>query len=130
MWDYPDIRLLTLHRILDAQVMDKPTTAPDGFDLDDYITSGELSFAVGAVIKLKTVFSKDTAFHLEERPLSDDQTIVEHADDRMLVTATIQDTSELRWWLLGFGDQVEVLEPVELREYFAAIASNMASSYA
>jgi predicted DNA-binding transcriptional regulator YafY len=130
MWDYPDIRLLTLHRILEAQILDKPVSAPDGFNLDDYIASGELDFTVGEAIKLKALFSRDTAFHLEERPLSDDQSIVEHADDRMLLTATVQDTSELRWWLLGFGDQVEVLEPVELREYFAEIASNMVSSYA
>jgi len=31
---------------------------------------------------------------------------------------------------LSFGDQVEVLEPAELRDYFAEIAANMASAYA
>jgi len=61
--------------------------------------------------------------------LSDDQTITEQPDGRMLVTATVQDTSELRWWLLGFGDGVEVLKPLKLRKHFVEIAANMASTY-
>ncbi len=129
MWDYPDIRLLTLHRIRAAEVLDKPVTAPSGFDLDTYIVSGELDFAVGGDIQLKALFSSDVAFHLSERPLSDDQTIIEQKDSQMLVTANVQDTSELRWWLLGFGDQVEVVEPSNLRDYFAEIVSSMASAY-
>jgi len=130
MWDYPDIRLLTLHRIRAAEVLDKPTSIPDGFNLDDYIASGELDFSVGGDIQLKALFSNDSAYHLEERPLSDDQTVVQQEDDRMLVTATVQHTSELRWWLLGFGDQVEVLEPKSLREEFQGIISRMAAKYA
>jgi len=129
MWDYPDIRLLTLHRMREAQVLDKPASTPDGFNLDDYISSGELDFAIGGTIKLKALFSKDAAFHLDERPLSNDQSITEQPDGRMLVTATVQDTSELRWWLLGFGDQVEVVKPVSLRKHFAGIAANMARAY-
>ena len=50
-------------------------------------------------------------------------------DEALLLTATVQDTNALRWWLLGLGDQVEVLEPAELRNYFADIAANMASAY-
>jgi len=129
MWDYPDIRLLTLHRIQDALVLDKPVSVPDGFNLDAYIASGELDFAVGGAIRLKALFSSDTAYHLGERPLSDDQVIIEHTDDRIQLSASVQDTSELRWWLLGFGDQVEILEPTELRNYFSGIASNMAGIY-
>jgi len=129
MWDYTDIRLLTLHRMLAAQALDIPSTTPDGFVLDDYIASGELDFAVGGDIKLKAVISENLAFHLDERPLSDDQSIEEQEDEELLLTATVQDTNELRWWLLGFGDQVEVLEPAEFRDYFAKIVSNMANAY-
>jgi len=130
MWDYPDIRLLTLHRTHAAQILDIPSATPNGFNLDDYITSGELDFAVGGNIPLKAWLSSDLAFHLGERPLSDDQIIEEQEDGHILLSATVQDTNELRWWLLGFGAQVEVLEPPEFREYFADIAANMANAYA
>jgi len=129
MWDFPDIRLLTLHRMLQVQVLDQPSNVPAGFNLDDYITSGELDFVVGSDIKLKALFSVGAAFHLAERPLSDDQSIKKQPDGRMLVTATSQDTSELRWWLLGFGDQVEVISPKSLRKEFEAIASRLKTNY-
>jgi len=129
MWDYPNIRQLAMHRILTAQALDIPLSIPDGFDLDHYIDSGELEYPVGDSIELKAFISENLASRLHERPLSDDQTIIAQ-DEALLLTATVQDTNALRWWLLGFGDQVEVLEPAELRSYFADIAANMASAYA
>ena len=129
MWDYPDIRLLTLHRMHAATVMDIPCAVPDGFDLDSYIASGELNFSVGDEMNLKAWISSDMAIHLQERPLHSNQLISESGDGRILLNVTVQDTNELRWWLLGFGDQVEVLAPEGLRSDFHAIANNMAKAY-
>jgi len=130
MWDYPDIRLLTMHRIQQASPLDIPVTVPGDFDLDAYIASGELNFGAGEMIQLQARFYNNVVVHLEERPLSDDQTLATEDDECSILTATVQDTPELRWWLLSFGDQVEVLEPAALREYFAEIACNLADAYA
>jgi len=130
MWDYPDIRLLTLHRMHAATVMDIPCAVPDGFDLDSYIASGELNFSVGDEINLKAWISEDMAVHLQERPLHSNQLISRPDDGRILLNVTVQDTNELRWWLLGFGDQVEILAPEGLRSDFHTIANNMAKAYA
>ncbi len=129
LWDYSDIRLLVLHRVNKAEILEKTATVPDGFNLDDYIASGELDFPQGKTIKLRALFSSSAAFHLSERPLSEDQCIVEQENHHMLVSATVQDTAELRWWLLGFGDQVEVLKPMPLRRSMAEIADSMAKIY-
>jgi len=128
IWDYTDIRLLTLHRIEKAVVMDVPITVPEGFNLDAYIASGELDFVISGSIKFKAIFSKEAAFHLEERPLSDYQCMIDH-DDKVMLTATINDTSELRWWLLSFGDQVEVLEPKDIRSDMKNIIQSAAKLY-
>ncbi|WP_406681633.1 WYL domain-containing protein [Rhodoferax antarcticus] len=37
------------------------------------------------------------------------------ADGRVRLTATVNDTRQLQWWLLGQGDGVEVLGPDALR---------------
>jgi predicted DNA-binding transcriptional regulator YafY len=50
-------------------------------------------------------------------------------DDRVLVRATVQDTAELHWWLLGFGELVEVRAPAALREKFRERAVAMAALY-
>jgi predicted DNA-binding transcriptional regulator YafY len=128
-WDYTDIRLIVLHRVKEAEKLDIPSNSPDGFDLDDYIASGELDFAEGGQINLKANISKQVAFHLEERALSIDQKIEPLSEDISLLEATVNDTGELRWWLLGFGEQVEVLEPICLRKEFHDIVNAMASNY-
>jgi len=129
MWDYPDIRLLTLHRMSAASAMDIPCSTPDGFNLDDYIASGELDFAIGGTIKLKVKISQQVATHLQERPLHEDQTLTKCDDGDYILESTTQDTNELRWWLLGFGENVEVLEPDALRGEFRRISRQMAAAY-
>ena len=106
-----------------------PVNRPAGFDLDAYIASGAFGYPVGGAIRLEALFSEGAAFHLGERPLSEDQRLEPTDDGRVLLTATVQDTSELRWWLLGFGDQVEVLAPESIREEMARIARNMDAKY-
>jgi len=129
MWDYSDTRLLTLHRMNKAIVMDTPCTVPDGFNLDEYIASGELDFAIGGEIKLKARVSSQIATHLEERPLHKDQQLTGCDDGNYLLESTTQDTNELRWWLLGFGDQIEILAPEKLRVFFCTVANNMVKTY-
>ena len=47
----------------------------------------------------------------------------------MEITATIVDSLQLRFWLNGFGADLEVLEPAELREEFAETARRLANTY-
>ena len=72
----------------------------------------------------------EVAEHLAERRLSGGQRIARQADGRALVEASVADTQELRWWLLGFGSAVEVLSPPSLRDEFAAQARAMQTMYA
>jgi len=89
---------------------------PKGFDLDEYIQSGELSFLIGDKINLKANIGKHVAHHLSERKLSPKQTLKDNGDDTFLLQATVNDTSELRFWLRGYDEQIEVLEPKSLRD--------------
>lgn len=72
---------------------------------------------------------EDTAFHLSERPLSKKQRLLRKADGHVLVEATVRDTQELRWWLLGFGEGVEVLAPAHLRKEFTERVAAMNRLY-
>ncbi len=83
----------------------------------------------GKKIKLRAVFSKAAALHLTESKLSADQKITRKKEGGVLIEATIADTAELRWWLLGFGSAVEVLGPSSLRKEFAAQSEEMHDIY-
>ncbi len=133
LWDYTDIKQLALHRLKNVTLLDTHSRKPNGFDLDAYIASGEFNYPVEKrpihPIDLKVLFDKRAAEHLYETKLSDDQKLTEQADGRVLVEATVLDTAELQWWLLGFGAGIEIVEPAEMREDFHRIAEKMASTY-
>ena len=117
LWDYKDIKQLAMHRFHTAKPLDKEVIIPKGFDIDEYIQAGEFSYPdSNKKIKIKLYFGKMAGKHLYETPLSEDQIITEIGDDRLMVKATVLDTDELRWWILGFGGYVEVVSPKKLRE--------------
>jgi predicted DNA-binding transcriptional regulator YafY len=61
--------------------------------------------------------------------LSTDQSIEELADGKLRVTATVADTPQLHWWLLGFGAGVKVIAPRPLHQAIAEAARDMAKQY-
>lgn len=129
LWDYEDPLLLLLHRFESAELLEKPCSPPAGFDLEAY-SEGELRFPEGEKpLRLEALFDAGAAAHLAETPLSADQQMTEKSDGRVLVKATVADTAQLRWWLLGFGAQVVVLKPALLRKEMAAVAAGMAGNY-
>jgi len=130
MKEYMDIRQLSIHRIISAKKLETPSFIPEGFTLQQYIDSGAFDYLQSEqVISLKAVFNKDIAAHLYETPLSDNQVITEMENDMVMIEASVLDTSQLRWWLLGFGEKVEVIEPKTLREEFTIRAEKIYSQY-
>lgn len=113
---YNDIRILALHRIKSACLLDIQATHPSNFDLDEYLASGAFGWGNGNSINMIAMFLPEAGNHLYETPLSQNQSIEVQPDGRLKVTATISDTEVFFWWLLGFGAGVEVLEPKTLRE--------------
>ena len=133
LWDYPDLRLLALHRFKNARLLKDGCRRPADFDLDKYLAEGAVEFPVNkneGPIRLSISMAADIAFHLRESPLGQKQKIGPEEDGFVRIDATVQDTCQLRWWLLGFGDQVEVLEPEHLRAEFAQIAQSLQDMYA
>lgn len=127
--EHQDPVLLLLHRVQKVALMNKAATVPFGFDLDDYITR-ELTFPVGGTIRLVLLFEDMTDVQrLEEAPVSVDQQIVERKDGFFEVTATVEDTLQLHWWLRGFGTRVEVIAPKSLRNNFKGLAKGLTEIY-
>lgn len=130
-WDYEDVRHYVLHRMSEPQLLDEPARTVQGFRLAAYIgEENRFSYPVSSGgISLKVLFEKEAAKHLIESRLAKDHKTMEQEDGRVLVEATVQDTAELRWWLLGFGSSVEILEPGTLREEFREVVRRMRATY-
>ncbi|MBC3807042.1 WYL domain-containing protein [Undibacterium seohonense] len=109
-------RIIALHRIHKAEMLPTKTNKPKDFDLDAYIASGAFGFSGDAPeIKVVLRFYNGAGFHLKETPLSADQQVNEIDEQTLEVTATVLDNRRFRWWLLGFGEDVEVLGPCEIK---------------
>ncbi len=121
-----NVRQLPLHRMLEATLSDEAAGRPPGFDLDRYVTTyfdyplrelkanearrDEIPDRITVTLAMDPV----SAVHLQESPLSANQTTHTLPDGRMAFTATVNNTERLRWWILSYGPYMEVLAPSQL----------------
>jgi predicted DNA-binding transcriptional regulator YafY len=97
IFNYQDIVLLPVHRILEAKMLDLPANRPEDFHLHSFAESGALGFVQKGNAKVKLQFKKSAGLHLYETPLSLDQVITEE-NEFLIVEATVV----LRCWLDSF----------------------------
>lgn len=120
LWDYADIKQLALHRFSEAVLLDKDVFVPSGFSLDTYIAEGGFDYPTipEHTILLIIKISREIKKYLSETQLSVDQKITQLDASTYLLQATVKDTLQLRWWLRSFAADVEILEPLSLRNEF------------
>lgn len=110
------IQTFALHRFRAAKVLDKRAVHQNDFHLDHYIESGALGFRVDYQkptenIELKLTMNAKSVHFFEESALSRDQVIEKLTDNLYQVRATLPFTSQLVWWLRGFGKKLLQIEP-------------------
>lgn len=127
--DYSDLIQMALHRFGSAEVLPDCVDEPDGFDLDAYIEDGGFLYSKGREIDLVARFDAYTAQHLQESPLSDGQSALDLPDGRVEIKARVLDSQQLQWWLMGFGDKVEVVAPHTLRDSLRRSYANLYQRY-
>lgn len=121
LWDYKDIKQFAIHRFQKAEMSKNDAIHLEAFNLQDYIDAGHFEYLTDSsepLIDLKLNVSDWLARHLEENPISEDQ-IIDNSQDQNVLTATVKNTLQLRWWLMGLGLDVEVVAPLTVRNEFA-----------
>lgn len=114
-FDYPDVRRYALHRFSAARRTYDSCQRLQDFDVDAYLRAGGMEFGKGAPVRLEAYVSSGLATVLRETPLGSDQVLVPE-DARFRLSVTHAESWQLHWWLLGQGDQIEVLAPASLRD--------------
>lgn len=128
--DYDTPVHFALHRFTDAAITSSKRKQPKGLDIDAYVAKSFRYPNSPKQLNLRMRVTRDVATHLEERQLSENQRLNYLQDEAWAeVTASVDDTAELRWWLLGFGDQVIVDAPKALRNELKQTIYQMAGHY-
>ncbi|HAS6175517.1 TPA: WYL domain-containing protein [Vibrio vulnificus] len=113
---YSDVRQLSFNRVISAESSYFPAIIDDGFSLENYVQQGEMGVTRSLdKLSIKLWVTPVFARILDETPLCEDQSI-ESKDDDFVVHASVDDTDELRHWLLSVCNHATVLEPLVLRE--------------
>lgn len=120
--DRKDFRLFKLNRMEEVKVSDQgfPDRKLPVPDLSD-----ERIFSGG--IPVKALFSPKVKWRLIES--FGPHCFTEQEDGRLLFKEEYTNEDNLLSWLMGFGDQVEVLEPESVRETLLNMAENMVRTY-
>ena len=123
-------RFLPLHRFTRATDLQEPATAPKGFNFDDFLASNPLGFLMSdKLLNIELLFDYKAGFHLTETPMNSSQRIIETVDGKLKIKAKVEDTSELRFWISGFAQNVEVLKPRSLRKEFQKRSEQLLKLY-
>ena len=139
--DHADLRQLPLHRMESATLTDTPVIPLPDFNLDRYVreyfdyplralqANHEHRNEIPETLKLKVLMDEISAVHLQESPLGKDQREERTAEGQVRITATVANTERLRWWLLSYGDRIEVVGPPELRVEIGQMIQRMSERY-
>jgi predicted DNA-binding transcriptional regulator YafY len=129
-------RYISFQRVGEAKITAESVTTPEDFNLDEFIQQ-EFLFPVDKQKRISMLhvvlrFTKEAARTVLERPIGVDQEYrvdPDKGDGYLLVSATVHDTKDLRWWINGYGPSVEVLEPPSLRKEVMENARHMLEMY-
>lgn len=124
------IRTFKLERVERAEALDEPYDIPADFDPNVFLANAWGVMDEGAAVDVRLRFSEAAAPRVRESFWHHSQQLTERDDGGCDLGLTIGGTRELLPWVLGWGADVEVLAPDELREEVAAQGRRMAELYA
>lgn len=123
------IRTFKVERIQEIELLEDRYTIPADFDLDRHMGSswGIVEAEQAETVRLK--FSQPLARMAGETTWHPSQTAEPMPDGSMVLTFWVGVTMDFTGWVLHWGNNVEVLEPVSLRRHVAGMARATAKIY-
>jgi|SRR5579871_655032 len=101
----------------------------EAFDVDAYLARG-LGVRHGEeMVTVRARFSPYQARWIRERAFHESQQIEDLPDGGLLLTVYVAGIEEVRRWLLGYGAEVEVIEPASLRAEMAKTVKRLQQIY-
>lgn len=123
------IRTFNVGRIVRGELLESPFRIPKWFKLESHFGKawrfirGETRYDV--VIR----FSSKVARNVAEVRWHETQRIDWNEDGTIDFRVRVDGLSEIQWWILGYGDEAEVLEPEDLRDELRKRIETMRQKY-
>ena len=126
-----EVRTFNIGRILDSEFVSDHYKIPPRFSLERHLGNA-WSLIRGRDREQKVVvrFQPKVAQNVAEVQWHRTQRIEWNEDGTLDFHVTVDGLSEIVWWILGYGDQAEVLKPAALRKEMKRHVTAMQATYA
>ncbi len=123
------MRTFKVERVVSAEMLPQAFELPADLDIDALLSSAwGIIWGEGHAVTLK--FSPRAAWRARESRWHPTQEIEDTDDGGCVLTLTVASLMEVGRWVRGWGDEVEVLAPAELRDELRREAVRLARAYA
>jgi proteasome accessory factor B len=127
---HSEVRTFNLSRIVSLERLKFTFSIPRGFSLESYLRNAwQLIPGEGADDNVTIHFKPLVAQNVAEVLWHKTQQLEFQSDGSLIYRVRVTGLGEIMWWILGYGDQAEVIAPQELRDMVAQRAKNLAAMY-
>ncbi|MFA5251742.1 MAG: WYL domain-containing protein [Phycisphaerae bacterium] len=122
---HKSVRMFKLNRIIELNNTEKHFIDGENFDLYDFLGRAWSMIPEGKIYNIKLRFLPMVADNVAEVQWHSTQKVTRNSDGSATVEFRVDGIREIAWWVLGYGDQVQVLAPKSLRNKVLETAKNM-----
>ena len=122
---HKSVRTFKFNRIRELKTLDKCFVDGERFDLYEYLGRAWSMIPEGRIYNIKLRFLPKVADNVTEVQWHSTQKVTRNSDGSATIEFRVDGLGEIIWWILGYGDQVQVLAPKVLRNRVIEMAKNM-----
>ncbi|MDF2856761.1 MAG: Helix-turn-helix type 11 domain protein [Neobacillus sp.] len=123
-----EFRTFRMSRFLDVKQTKKPFLKQK-FNLKDHFKDTWSIIPGTDKIDFKVLFHRNVARYIKEKELFVNPKLTDNADGSLLFEVTLSDHREFFKWVLQYGIDAEILEPIEYREKMKSLLSEWVKKY-
>jgi proteasome accessory factor B len=124
------VRTFNLGRIRQCEVLEDRYQIPCNFSIKHYLRNAwHLIPEPGPDQEVLVRFGPLVAQNVAEILWHPTQRVTFNPDGSLDFTVTVSGVREISWWILGYGDQAEVIRPEALRQIVAAHVARLSRRY-
>jgi proteasome accessory factor B len=124
-----EVRTFNVGRIRSLQALDERFSLPRGFSIERYLGNAWHLIPEGPDVEVVVRFAPLVARNVAEVAWHKTQRALWRDDGSLDFHVRVAGIREISWWILGYGDQAEVLKPARLRQLIARHAANLVEIY-
>ena len=123
---HEDVHTFKLSQIKELRTLDKCFIDDDKFNVYEYFGRAWSMVPQGRLYNIKLRFSPEVAYSVGKVQWHATQTVAFEDDGSAILEFRVDGLDEIIWWILSYGDQVQVLAPKILRQKIVQIAEGIA----